>query len=231
MRRSSRVLTIMAAEVVAAIGLTAPAHAGTAPVLQFAAGPAPDYGSVAAGASPERTFTLTNIGGTATASLKVALSPGTAFAITPGGDTCTAVSLGPKKTCTIAVRYTSAAAGANDTATLTASAKKPAAPASLILTGTSPTPLSQGCARMNALSTVAGGFVYTFNAGEVATLTATSGTLPLYVQLPDEPSDTLMGTVTAPDSLSYSILVTGVYFIRTVRSTGATFFWSCALAH
>jgi hypothetical protein len=123
----------------AVLALTAPAHAGSPPVLQFQPSPVPAFGSVAVGQPSVRTFILTNTGGTATAALKVTLGPSAAFTIPAGGDKCTAVSLGPKKSCAVTVSYTPAAAGANDSATLTASGKKPAQPASLTLTGSSPT--------------------------------------------------------------------------------------------
>ena len=129
----------------AALSLAAPSQAASAPVLQFSASPSASYGSLDVGQSLDQTFTLTNRGGTATASLRVALSASTAFAIPPGGDKCTAVSLGPKKTCTVTVRYTPAAQGANDSATLTASARKPALRAILALSGSSPLPPLAAC--------------------------------------------------------------------------------------
>jgi hypothetical protein len=88
---------------------------------------------------------LTSTGSTASAAVKVSLTPTGAFTIPAGGDRCTGVALGKKRTCIITVRYTPAGAGANDTATLTASAKKPASPTMLTLTGTSPRGLSPGC--------------------------------------------------------------------------------------
>ena len=44
--------------------------------------------------------------------------------------------MGPKKSCSVTVEYTPSAAGANDTATMSASSKKTAANTSLTLTGT-----------------------------------------------------------------------------------------------
>lgn len=120
--------------------LVVPAHAGkaTPPVLAFTSSPSPDYGEVEVGSYSEQTFTLTNQGTTGSAVIKVSLTPAGTFTIPAGGDTCTGVSLGKKNTCTVTVRYTPAGAGARDTATLTASAKKVANPAVLTLSGTTP---------------------------------------------------------------------------------------------
>lgn len=81
----------------------------------------------------ERGLGETNAGGTATAALSVSLSGSSAF--TKIADTCSASSLGPAKRCTITVRYRPTAA-ALATATLTATSLKPAATASVKLTGT-----------------------------------------------------------------------------------------------
>jgi hypothetical protein len=87
----------------------------------------------------------------ATGALSVAVLPtGSGFVIPAGGDTCTGVALGPKKSCTIAVTYAPAAEGATDTARLAVTAKKAVATTSLSLTGTSPQGLSAGCADLAA---------------------------------------------------------------------------------
>jgi hypothetical protein len=65
--------------------------------------------------------------------LTVALSESSAFTKTADG--CAATSLGPGKSCSVTVQYAPSAAGASDSATLAASSKKPAASASLTLTG------------------------------------------------------------------------------------------------
>ena len=69
----------------------------------------------------------------ATGALKVSLTGSSAFSIT--ADTCTARSLGPKKSCSVTVQYAPTTAGSSDTGTLTAMSKKPAASASASLTG------------------------------------------------------------------------------------------------
>ena len=61
------------------------------------------------GSSLDRTFTLTSTGTSASAAIKVSLAPSGAFTIPAGGDTCTGVSLGWKKSCTVIMRYTPAA--------------------------------------------------------------------------------------------------------------------------
>src|SRR6266545_7683970 len=92
-----------------------------------------DYGTVTVGQTASQTFTLTNSGGSATGILTVALSGSSAFTKTADG--CTATSLGPRRSCSVSVQYSPSAAGASDSATLTASGKKPVASASLTLTG------------------------------------------------------------------------------------------------
>lgn len=84
-------------------------------------------------------FTLRNSGGASTSALNVALgSSSTAFTIV--GNTCTAASLGPRKTCTVVVQYAPTSQAAGDTSTLTATSNKPAASSSLTLRGTSSVP-------------------------------------------------------------------------------------------
>ena len=104
---------------------------------RFLASPSPAYGVVGVGQSLDQIFTLKNNGGTSTAALKVTLNGASAFSIAAGGDLCTAVALGPKKTCTVKVRYTPAAGGASDSAGLSVISKKPTASARLPVTGTS----------------------------------------------------------------------------------------------
>jgi hypothetical protein len=103
------------------------------PVFSPQSNGAYDYGIVPIGGHSDQTFTLTNAGGTATAALSVSLSGSSAF--TRLTDSCSAVSLGPAKRCTITVRYLPTASGIA-TATLKATSVKPAAIASVTLTGT-----------------------------------------------------------------------------------------------
>jgi hypothetical protein len=99
-----------------------------------------DYGTVAAGGGSMQAFTLTNSGGTATGSLAIALSGSAAFVKT--ADSCSAISLGPNKSCAVSVRYAPAVASPADTGTLTATSKKPAATATITLQGKSSAPPS-----------------------------------------------------------------------------------------
>jgi len=110
----------------------AAAKPGPMPVFSPQSNGVYDYGIVPIGSHSDQTFTLTNAGGTATAALAVSLSGSSAF--TKVADTCSAVSLGPAKRCTITVRYLPTASAAA-TATLTATSVKPAATASVKLTG------------------------------------------------------------------------------------------------
>ena len=125
---------------------TAPAHATNGPKLQFQASPSPAFGTVAVGSSTSLTFTLENKGGSSTSAIKVTLTSGNGFTIAPGNDKCTGLALSTKKTCTIRVTYSPAAAGATNTATLTARSAKPiAASVSLNLTGSSPVDATGQC--------------------------------------------------------------------------------------
>jgi hypothetical protein len=126
------------AVLVAAIGfllLPTAGQAGAGPSISWSpqTSGSYNYGTVTPGTTVPQTFTLRNSGGSATGALTVRLTGSTAFAITSNG--CTAVSIGPKKSCQVTVSYSPSAAGATDTATLTATSKKPPASAGLSLTG------------------------------------------------------------------------------------------------
>jgi Cep192 domain 4 len=98
-----------------------------------------DFGTIAPGSTASKTFVLTNNGGSATGALQVTLSGSSAFSKTV--DTCTAVSLGPRKQCSVTVQYRPTTLGSTDSGTLSVSSKKPPASASAALTGKS-TPVS-----------------------------------------------------------------------------------------
>src|ERR1700735_823135 len=61
------------------------------------------YGSVTVGKKVSQVFTLTNSGGTASRALKLSLSGSGAFSVT--SDRCQGRSLGPGKSCTVAVKF------------------------------------------------------------------------------------------------------------------------------
>ncbi|MGH3847995.1 MAG: choice-of-anchor D domain-containing protein, partial [Pseudonocardiaceae bacterium] len=92
-----------------------------------------NYGTLTAGTSVSQTFTLANSGGSATSALTITLTGSAAF--TKTADSCTGTSLGPRKSCTVTISYAPASAGQNDSGTLTATAHKAAATASLTLLG------------------------------------------------------------------------------------------------
>lgn len=119
---------------VAALALLAPAvgQAASGPAIAFNPS-SNDYGTIDANTTASQTFTLRNSGGKATSALKVTLTGSSAFSVT--ADSCTGTSLGPKKSCSVTVQYAPTAIGATDSATLTASSKKPPATASASLTG------------------------------------------------------------------------------------------------
>jgi hypothetical protein len=115
------------------LALLAPAvgRAGGAPVLTFNLS-SYNFGTLTPNTTASQTFTLTNSGGKGTGRLTLALSGSAAFSIT--AETCT--SLGPRKSCTVTVTY-APAAGASDSATLSATSKKTPRSATVSLTGTS----------------------------------------------------------------------------------------------
>lgn len=127
-------IRIISSSAAVAVALLAPAvgHAGSAPALSWlpttSAG-VYDYGTVAA--ATDATFTLMNSGGTATGALTVTLSPAASSSFAKTVDNCTATSLGPNKSCVIAVRYSGS--DASDSVTLAAAAKKLSASASITL--------------------------------------------------------------------------------------------------
>jgi hypothetical protein len=119
----------------AAVLLTAAsAQAGSPPALAFtpSTNGVYDYGTVVVGQTASQTFTLTNSGGSGTSALTIALTGSAAF--TKTADTCNGTSLGPKKSCSVTVQFAPTGTGSAG-ATLTAKSKKPAAQASLTLTG------------------------------------------------------------------------------------------------
>jgi hypothetical protein len=140
MTQKIRILTMVFLALVvelamAGIGGAAAAHAAATPT-ELAWSPTTslgtyDYGTLAAGATKSVTFTLTNAGGKATGPLRITLSRSAAFTIS--SNRCSGRSLGPKKSCTVAVVYAPKSSGQSESAMLTASGK--AASASLTLTG------------------------------------------------------------------------------------------------
>jgi len=95
------------------------------------------YPVIAKGSTESKTFVVTNTGGAATGALSVALSGKSVAVFHKTADACTAVSLGPHKSCTVTVAYQPATEGAADSVTLMVTSKKPVAKASASLTGTS----------------------------------------------------------------------------------------------
>ena len=157
-RRSNRVSVVA---VLAAVALLLAATGGHA-----AKGPPPpalawsptsfDYGTVRVGNTAAQQFRLTNTGGSATGALTVLMAGSAAYAIT--ANACTDTALGAGKSCLVTVEYGPRTAG-SDTATLTASAKKPATPvAGLSLAGNATSGVSAISAGLVTCAvTIAGG--------------------------------------------------------------------------
>jgi hypothetical protein len=132
----ARAATMAVAIAAVAVGAATAAAASTGPVLSWAPATAGvySYGTPPGGQAVAETFTLTNSGGSASSALTVTLAGSAAF--TKTADTCTGTSLGPRKTCTVAVTYTAPQVpGQASQATLTATSNKSAGTANLALNG------------------------------------------------------------------------------------------------
>jgi hypothetical protein len=123
----------LVAIVLAALALSTPAHAATAPaaltwsLAQF------DFGTVAVGQEGSQTFTLSNTGSTSSGTIAVTDTERTVFVITADG--CSRKALGPSKSCSVTVEY--APTNTNgDTATLAATAEHAGASMNLFGNGT-----------------------------------------------------------------------------------------------
>lgn len=75
-------------------------------------------GPTQAGTSVSQTFNLTNTGSKSSGAISVTITGSAAFTAT--ADTCTAVALGPNKSCTVTVQYTPASNTEVDAATVSA---------------------------------------------------------------------------------------------------------------
>ena len=125
---------VAAATVVAALAGAGPAAAKPKPPALAFTPSSYDYTQVTTGQTASHTFTLANTGKRASGALRLRLAGAAAFSIT--GNTCSRKSLRPGKSCTVRVRFAPTNSG-TVTATLTAvGKKKPAATATVALTGT-----------------------------------------------------------------------------------------------
>jgi|GEM_PF-4788969 len=88
-----------------------------------------DFGAIDTGTTASRTFTFTNTGGAATGALTASL-PNSSAAFTLTADTCTGRSLGPRRSCTVTVRY-APGPDTTDTGTLRVASRRDAAEAAL----------------------------------------------------------------------------------------------------
>src|SRR5436190_692397 len=91
------------------------------------------FGSLTAPQITSQQFTVANTGGSATSALFVALVGSPTFSVT--ADSCSAISLGPRKSCYVTVQYAATTDGQNETATLWATSNKAPAYASVTLDG------------------------------------------------------------------------------------------------
>lgn len=229
MPHTPRLLTLATVAAVAALTLVpgTSAEAALPPALAFDATPSPAFGDVAPGDSVEKQFRLRNNGGASSAALTVSVT-GDGYSIPAGGDLCTGVALGPKKTCTVTVRFAPTSEAASLPGRLTASAKKPTRPASLDLTGSSTAPSSPGCAAINA--SPGSGFFddLQLDAGDTIHVVVTSGYL-VYVLSNDTVNENDLVDINAPASVS--VPADGVYDFTIVEgAAGTTWTLSCVPA-
>ena len=138
-----RILLACCAALALTVGVAA-ALGGGAPSIAFTPG-SKDFGTIDKNTTASQTFVLKNTGGSGTGALTVSLTGSSAFSKTTDG--CTATALGPKKQCSVTVKYAPTTDASSDTGTLTASSKKPVAVATATLTGK-----SAGCAVVNTSS-------------------------------------------------------------------------------
>jgi hypothetical protein len=125
--------------VLVVLGVFVPAaFGGGAPAIAFTPSSV-DFGGAG---FADQTFTLKNTGGSATGALTVSLSGSSMY--TKTSDTCSAVSLGPNKSCSVSVHYDANGYG-TFTATLSAVSKKPLATATATMQGTHKSSEQQFC--------------------------------------------------------------------------------------
>jgi VCBS repeat-containing protein len=126
------VLIVVAATAGSASAMSSPPSLAFTPPSPF------DFGNVLVGQSASKTFTVMNTGGQATAALRVSRSGDGAFTVT--GNTCTATSLGPKKSCTVTVKFAPTDGSGSVSATVTVTSVKPATATILSVTGSGDRP-------------------------------------------------------------------------------------------
>lgn len=116
-----------------------PSFPPKAPVPTLAFSPSGDFGQVTVGQTASTEFTLINTSVAASSSLTVTLAGSSEFSIT--SDTCTAISLGLNRTCTVTVQFAPAGAG-SFSGTLTAAGMRPGVVTSVSLSGIGVSPYS-----------------------------------------------------------------------------------------
>jgi uncharacterized repeat protein (TIGR01451 family) len=140
-RGSAERLFLAVAAAAVAFGVVASAALADSPAAISFTPSSGTFGPVASNAtSAGQTFTLKNRGDSATGALTLSLSGTGASAFQITFDGCSAVSLGPGKSCRVSLTYTGTTGGDTDTATLKATGKKSSAMSSVALTGTTSKP-------------------------------------------------------------------------------------------
>ena len=158
-----------------AFGASEASAASGPPVLTFSPSPY-DFGPVLPGKTGAQTFTLMNTGGSPAAPV-ITLAGSSEFAIAPMGDMCTATVLEPGDSCTVAVQLVPTTAGAV-TASLKATSKKPAATATVLLSGTGPFPSLAGETFTRSTATFTSDNFCEFSPTQVAFIVKGSATGP-----------------------------------------------------
>ena len=98
-----------------------------------------NFGTLDVGTTASQIFTLTNIGGTASGALTISLGA-EAGVFTKTADTCTGISLGPGKSCSVTVQYSPSGVRIIDGAVMDAtnSNKKKPTSATIFIEGNGP---------------------------------------------------------------------------------------------
>jgi alpha-tubulin suppressor-like RCC1 family protein len=198
----------------------------TAPLLQWVA-PVPPFGTPSNAGSytlvalvtgtASATFTVQNNGDRASGALAVSLTATGAAAYTITSNTCSGVSLGKGKGCSVAVQFAPTTAGAAS-AVLSVTSKKLDAQATVTLTGAAlrRATLVGGDRHTCGLTSAGAAYCWGDNSyGQLGTTTNTGTDTP-------NPTPT---AVSVPSGVTFVSLEAGVYHTCGLTSAGAAYCW------
>ena len=214
----ARAAVVAAAAAALAVPAVAASAAQTPAISWSPATPAGTYnfGTLTAGQPASgKTFTLANSGGSATSALTIAVT-GPAF--TKTADSCTGLSLGPGKSCTVTVNYAPANPSQHDTGTLTATLGKHTATASLTLVGASANTVSvtSPASQTSTAGTAVSLQIQAADSDPAQTLTYSAAGLPAGLSISSS-TGLISGTPTTPGTFNATVTATD-----TTGASGST---------